>query len=46
MPLAGAEWLAGQLPQGRLTVFDDCGHAPFLSRPAECAALIEREVLG
>ena len=45
MPLAGAEWLAGQLPQGRLTVFDDCGHAPFLSRPAECGALIERELL-
>ena len=42
MPLAAAEWLAGQLPASRLTVFDDCGHAPFLSRPREFAdALLE-----
>lgn len=40
MPFAAAEWLARQLPAARLTAFDDCGHAPFLSRPQECAALI------
>jgi pimeloyl-[acyl-carrier protein] methyl ester esterase len=41
MPLAAAEWLAARLPDAQLTRFDACGHAPFLSRPAECAALIE-----
>lgn len=40
MPLAAAEWLAAQLTDARLTCFDGCGHAPFLSRPAECAELI------
>ncbi|NMG45107.1 alpha/beta fold hydrolase, partial [Aromatoleum toluvorans] len=40
MPLAAAEWLAQQLPHARLTRLDDCGHAPFLSRPQDCAALI------
>ncbi|AKU12101.1 BioH protein [Azoarcus sp. CIB] len=40
MPLAAAQWLARQLPNARLTRFDDCGHAPFLSRPLECASLI------
>lgn len=40
MPLAAAEWLAAQLPDARVTRFDGCGHAPFLSRPAECAELI------
>ncbi|WP_332675356.1 alpha/beta fold hydrolase [Aromatoleum sp.] len=40
MPLAAAEWLAAQLPDARLMRFDACGHAPFLSRPAECAELI------
>lgn len=41
MPAAAAEWLADTLPDGRLTVLGQCGHAPFLSRPQECAALIE-----
>lgn len=41
MPLAAAEWLADQLPGGRLSVFGQSGHAPFLSRPADCAGLIE-----
>jgi len=45
MPIAAAEWLAAQLPTARLTRFDDCGHAPFLSQPAECAALIRSIVL-
>jgi pimeloyl-[acyl-carrier protein] methyl ester esterase len=40
MPVTAAEWLADALPDGRLSVFEDCGHAPFLSRPAECAALL------
>lgn len=40
MPHAAAQWLATQLPDANLTTFDDCGHAPFLSRPADCAALI------
>lgn len=41
MPVGAAEWLADQLPQARLSIFKDCGHAPFLSRPQDCAALIE-----
>lgn len=40
MPLAAAEWLAGALPQARLEVLPDAAHAPFLSDPARCAALI------
>lgn len=40
MPPDAAAWLADRLPQGRLTVFTDCGHAPFLSRPADCATLL------
>ncbi len=41
MPTAAAEWLADTLPDGRLSVFTDAGHAPFLSRPQDCAGLIE-----
>ncbi len=41
MPVAAAEWLADALPQGRLSVFRQTGHAPFVSRPADCATLIE-----
>lgn len=41
MPVAAAEWLADQLPGGRLSVLGQSGHAPFLSRPADCAGLIE-----
>lgn len=41
MPLAAAEWLADHLPDARLSVLGDCGHAPFLSRPVDCASLIE-----
>ena len=40
MPLAAAEWLAAALPQARLEVLQDAAHAPFLSDPARCAALI------
>ena len=41
MPGAAAEWLADTLPDGRLSTFTDSGHAPFLSRPRDCASLIE-----
>lgn len=41
MPVAAAEWLADTLPDGRLSIFADSGHAPFLSRPQDCASLIE-----
>jgi pimeloyl-[acyl-carrier protein] methyl ester esterase len=41
MPLAAANWLANTLPQAKLTVLEDCGHAPLFSRAAECAALIQ-----
>ena len=40
MPVTAARWLAEQCPHSQLTVFEDCGHAPFLSRPEDCAALI------
>ena len=41
MPLSAARWLADHLPNGRLSVFQHSGHAPFVSRPADCATLIE-----
>lgn len=40
MPLAAAQWLAAALPQARLEVLPDAAHAPFLSDPARCAALM------
>ena len=40
MPVEAARWLADTLPEARLTVFDAAGHAPFLSRPDDCATLI------
>jgi pimeloyl-[acyl-carrier protein] methyl ester esterase len=40
MPAAAATWLAEHLTGARLTLFTDCGHAPFLSRPADCASLL------
>jgi pimeloyl-[acyl-carrier protein] methyl ester esterase len=41
MPANAALWLADHLCDARLHLIDDCGHAPFLSRPEECASLIE-----
>ena len=41
MPVAAAEWLADTLPLGRMSVLEHTGHAPFVSRPTECATLIE-----
>ena len=40
MPLEAARWLTAALPNARLTAFEHCGHAPLLSRPDDCAALI------
>jgi pimeloyl-[acyl-carrier protein] methyl ester esterase len=41
MPVAAAEWLADTLPNARISVFGNAGHAPFVSRAQECTALIE-----
>lgn len=41
MPVGAAVALADALPDARLSVFEDCGHAPHLSRPIDCAALVE-----
>lgn len=37
MPLAAAEWLAGQLPDARLETLAEAAHAPFLADPARFA---------
>lgn len=42
MPLAAAHGLAAQLPRATLHVFDACGHAPQLSRTADCAELLRK----
>lgn len=41
MPAGAATWMADHLGNARLHLIEDCGHAPFLSRHAECASLIE-----
>lgn len=40
-PGAGA-WLAAHIEGARWHAFDECTHLPFLSRPAECAALVRQ----
>ncbi|WP_341675206.1 alpha/beta fold hydrolase [Niveibacterium sp. SC-1] len=40
MPVAAARWLALELDHADLFVFEDCGHAPHLSRAHETARLI------
>jgi len=40
MPLAAAEALAALIPGARLAVFDDCAHAPFISRPDDFSATL------
>ncbi|MCX9155113.1 alpha/beta fold hydrolase [Niveibacterium sp. 24ML] len=40
MPLAGAQWLATQMPQATLKTLENCGHAPHVSAPAEVAKAI------
>lgn len=45
MSVDGAHWLAQQCARATLHVVEGCGHAPFLSQPAACAAMIA-ESLG
>ena len=40
MPLPTAHWLADRLPRGRLEVFADAAHAPFLNDPGRFARLV------
>jgi len=40
MPVEAARQIKAALPYARLTVFEHCGHAPLLSRPGDCAALV------
>lgn len=40
MPVGAAQALAALIPGARLEVLADCAHAPFMSRPAEFAALL------
>ena len=42
MPLGAAEALAALIPGARLAVFDDCAHAPFMSRPDDFLATAQR----
>lgn len=42
MPLAAAEALAALIPGARLAVFDDCAHAPFISRPDDVATTVQQ----
>jgi pimeloyl-[acyl-carrier protein] methyl ester esterase len=42
MPLAAAEALAALIPGARLVVLDGCAHAPFLSRPDDFRAALDR----
>lgn len=40
MPLGAAEALAALIPGAKLAVFDDCAHAPFMSRPDDFLATV------
>ncbi|MBS1144342.1 MAG: carboxylesterase BioH (pimeloyl-CoA synthesis) [Proteobacteria bacterium] len=42
MPLAAAEALVALIPGAQLAVFADCAHAPFLSRPDDFIATLDR----
>ncbi|MBT0960179.1 alpha/beta fold hydrolase [Denitromonas iodatirespirans] len=41
MPADAARWLADALPQARYSEFTDAGHAPFITRAADCATLLQ-----
>ncbi|MBL8446879.1 MAG: alpha/beta fold hydrolase [Zoogloeaceae bacterium] len=41
MSAEAAVWLADHLPDGRLSIFEQAGHAPFLSMPAQFAVLVD-----
>lgn len=42
MPLGAAEALAALIPGAQLAIFDDCAHAPFISRPDDFLATVRR----
>lgn len=42
MPVDAARAMTGALPNARLDVIEACGHAPFLSSPGACAALVRQ----
>jgi pimeloyl-[acyl-carrier protein] methyl ester esterase len=42
MPLGAAEALAALIPDAKLAVFDNCAHAPFMSRPDDFLATVRR----
>lgn len=42
MPLGAAEALAALIPGAKLAVFDDCAHAPFMSRPDDFVATVQQ----
>jgi pimeloyl-[acyl-carrier protein] methyl ester esterase len=44
MPLGAAQALAALIPGAKLVVFDDCAHAPFISRPDDFAAAVQQFV--
>lgn len=46
VPQAAGRWLAATLPQARLRMLDDAGHAPFLSHTADVVAAIEDSMAG
>lgn len=43
-PLAAAQRLAGALPHAELTVWPECGHAPFLTRPQRFSAWLQERI--
>ena len=42
MPLGAAEALAALIPAAQLAVFEDCAHAPFMSRPDDFLAKVRQ----
>jgi len=42
MPLGAAEALTALIPGARLAIFDDCAHAPFISRPEDFLATVRQ----
>ncbi len=42
VPLQAGQYLAGSIPGSELIIFDDCGHAPFLTHHAKFNQLLEQ----
>ena len=42
MPLPSAQWLESKMPDAQLEIFPHAAHAPFLSDPVRCAALMRK----